>query len=203
MRDLWTSFRSNIVETPSTLSEVDLTDKMVDRFRRPRFGFPGIYDRAPPPPKTLHWKHAPVAGEYHKIYAIICWGILHLAIITRRIGDASLADKSFLWLELELVNTWLPEASIPLFSMKGEAKRLTADSREIFKNLVNCDSPSSMVDLLWTHALCNLNIDQSDPVLVGLERYIADQEAMLSKMSVDEILGKPDSWKWLDVSPNS
>jgi hypothetical protein len=178
-----------------------VSDKVNDRLKRPRFGFPGVFDRAPPPPKTLHWKQAPVAGEYFKIKGILSWAVLHVAIIGERLANSQyqfLVSKCMDRLETDLINTWLPEASIPAFSVKGEAKKLSNEYRIIVDDLMKCGSPESMIDILWETGLRDLGIERSDTRLNTLSQYIEDQQSLLKQMDLMDILESPNSWNWLD-----
>jgi hypothetical protein len=177
--------------------------KIEDRLKRPRFGFPGVFDRAPPPPKTLHWKFAPKEGEYFKLRAMLGWAVLHLAIIGRRLGDHPsrvLLYRCLDRLEVNLVTKWLPEASIPAFSVKGEAKKLTDDFRKVLEDLSACPQPNSIVNQLWDIALKDLGLPRDDPMLLALERYIEDQERFLKRFEIEQIIENSDSWGWIDVS---
>jgi hypothetical protein len=121
-RDIWTGRVRSAVE---------------ERMLRPRFGFPGILDRAPPPPKTLHWRYAPAEGEYNKIRSMLAWGTVHVWLVhsTVRPRFWFVCDKQFDWFYQMLVNKWLPEASIPSFSIKSEAKLLVDEQKQLFKEL--------------------------------------------------------------------
>ena len=179
-----------------------LAAKIDERLRRPRFGFPGIFDRSPPPPKTLHWKHAPVEGEYFKIRGILCWAVLHLALIGRRLKGSDysfLLEKWFEKLENDLVNHWLPDASIPVFSVKGEAKKLTSDLREMLKAFTNCENAEAIADIAWRFGLAELGKDRSEMFLKDLSRYIQEQEAMLRNIEITEMFEESNSWTWKDV----
>jgi hypothetical protein len=175
--------------------------KMSERLQRPRFGFPGVFDRATPPPKTLHWKHAPAAGEYFKIKGMLSWAVLHVAIIGRRLSGTQytfLIDKCMDKLENDLMSVWLPEASIPSFSIKVEAKKLTKEFRIIVEDLVKCESYGSMIDIVWENGLRDLGVERSDTRLVILGRYLAEQESQLKEMDLKDILENPNSWNWID-----
>ena len=179
---------------------LNIYGRVQDRLRQPRFGFPGVFDRAPPPPKTLHWKHAPVSGEYHKLRAMLSWGVLHLALVARRLGSdhpaSFILSNCMSSLENELITTWLPEASIPAFSIKGEAKKLTDDFRQVLSDLVVARDTKQLVDTVWKRSLRDLNISESDVRLSELASYLKDQERMLDQLSVKQIL--TEQWKWKD-----
>ncbi len=179
---------------------LNIFGRVQDRLKQPRFGFPGVFDRAPPPPKTLHWKHAPVSGEYYKLRAMLSWGVLHLALVARRLGPDHPAYFIFSnctsSLENELITTWLPEASIPAFSIKGEAKKLTDDLRQVLSELIAAPDSKNLVETVWKHSLRDFNVPESDVRLSELASYLKEQERMLEQLTVKQIL--TEQWKWED-----
>ena len=164
-----------------------LISRIEDRLYCPRFGFPGAFDRASPPPKTLHWKHAPVSGEYQKIQKILCWATLHIWLIDSRIGPDSpysfLVPFLFDYLSNELTSTWLPEASIPSFSVKSEAKNLT----EWCCKTVLPDLRVSPEKVLL-HA--------PDTLIGDLLEYTNRQQEFLKLMDIQTLV--ETNWKWVD-----
>ena len=176
--------------------------KIVNRVERPRFGFPGVYDRAPPPPKTLHWRHAPAEGEYHKIRSLLTWASLHIWLIQSRIGPghpyAFLVDHSFEFLYNELTSKWLPEASIPSFSIKSEAKRLVDESRSFVADLSLAGSDQAFIDAVWAHGCRDRGISIDDPVIPDLMDYVRRQKNMLASTDLRVIVQEPSSWSWDD-----
>jgi hypothetical protein len=180
----------------------EIGERIYERLRKPRFGFPGVFDRSPPPPKTLHWKHAPAAGEYQKIRAMLCWAVLHLGLIQRRLG----ADTRFNFviehcmsnLENELIMTWLPDASIPAFSLKGEGKKLMEDFSGVLQEVVESESTDGIVKTAWKNGLMDLGIAESDSRIGRLRQYIMSQEEMLRNLSIEDILESSKSWTWID-----
>ena len=180
----------------------ELSEKVYERLRKPRFGFPGVFDRAPPPPKTLHWKHAPAAGEYQKIRAMLCWAVLHLGLIQRRLGPDTrfnfVIENCMSNLENELIMTWLPDASIPAFSLKGEGKKLMDDFSGILREVVESKNADEIVKSVWKNGLMDLGISESDVRIGSLRQYIDSQEEMLRSLSIDDILESSKSWTWND-----
>lgn len=173
--------------------------RITDRLERPRFGFPGLHDRAPPPPKTLHWRYAPAEGEYFKIRKILSWTGIHVWLLKERIGDDSqftfLLDSLYEHVHNQLVSSWLPEASIPSFSIKGEAKLLVDEMKEFVNNLsVYCrnSSPDGIESFLSTHDLCGSH------AIPELFIYISKQRKLLASLDVPKIIQDPSSWTWDD-----
>lgn len=189
IRDLWTQ---------------GVTLKLRDRLERPRFCFPGVFDRAPPPPKTLHWRYAPAEGEYHKIRAMLCWASLHIWLIESSLASDSpyrfLVDYSFEYLYNELVSKWLPEASIPSFSIKGEGKKLVDESRSIVYRLGAATKPGPMMHIVWEEGFRDRGFEQTDPLFEDLYSYIVKQRTMLSSKDVKDLIQNPASWTWDDTS---
>ena len=167
--------------------------KLQNRLECPRFGFPGVFDRSPPPPKTLHWTYAPVDGEYQKIKSILFWAVLHIRLLEQRIGSAPhyafLSGHLFDYLSNELTSTWLPEASIPSFSIKSEGKVLIDWSKSV----------NSSTELEKT---IRLNCQIPDPILADLLIYLSDQETYLAKLDLYQIVHNPSSWQWQDTYSN-
>ena len=178
--------------------------KLRDRLERPRFSFPGVFDRAPPPPKTLHWRYAPAEGEYHKIRAMLCWASLHIWLIESSLASESpywfLVDHSFDYLYNELVSKWLPEASIPSFSIKGEGKKLVDESRSIVERLDASTTRSQMMHIIWEEGFRDRGFEQTDPLFENLYSYIVKQRNLLSSKDVKDLIQDPASWTWDDTS---
>ena len=176
--------------------------KLVDRLQRPRFGFPGVNDRAPAPPKTLHWQFAPAEGEYMKIRAILCWATIHVWLLTARIPEGHpyrfLTEKSFDFLHSELVSVWLPEASIPAFSLKGEAKRLVDECRETLDVFLLAKTGSECMHRIWIHGFRDRGLEESDPRLGDLVAYLVEQKEMMGSLPLTSVVEEPSSWGWLD-----
>ena len=175
-----------------------IVSRIEDRLLHPRFGFPGVFDRAPPPPKTLHWRYAPAEGEYQKIKAILCWGTLHAWMLSRRLSGSPqhlfLIDGIFDHFSNELTAKWLPEASIPSFSIKSEGKQLVEWCRSVSAELDRAESDDKLLDVLWEYGYSNVGIQRSDPILLDLLGYIRRQQELLS-MDVKELLTR---WAWDD-----
>ena len=186
-RDVWT---------------VGFVAKVQDRLEKPRFNFPGVFDRAPPPPKTLHWKHAPAEGEYHKIRSMLCWATVHVWLLSRRIGKehpfSVLVDNSIAFLHNELQTVWLPEASIPSFSVKGEAKRLSDECKSLLVKLQEADSVEAIVNVIWETGYKDRGIERSDPVIQDFVAYLHAQVELLDSMDLADMIERPQSWRWRD-----
>ena len=175
-----------------------IVGKIVNRLERPRFDFPGVFDRAPPPPKTLHWRYAPAEGEYHKIRSMLCWSGIHIGLIRFRISGSPyqfLVGLVYDYLYNELVSKWLPEASIPSFSIKGEAKKLV-DELRLFVDTLSPNCPDRFIEEVRRVSFPMMSSD--DPVLSDLKKYILDQRDLLGQMSLSRIVESPDSWMWID-----
>jgi hypothetical protein len=177
-----------------------LSLKLDNRLEFPRFGFPGVHDRSPPPPKTLHWRFAPATGEYDKIRTILIWGGIHIWLLTDRLR----AEKSFDFLtdclydhlHNALISLWLPEASIPSFSIKSEGKLLIDETKAFVEALTeNSKSPETLVSFLSSHPLC------SSRVCPELVLYITKQRKLLAQIDVDSLVEAPESWTWDDSLP--
>ena len=173
--------------------------RITDRLERPRFGFPGVHDRSPPPPKTLHWRYAPAEGEYFKIRKILSWTGIHVWLLKERIGDDSrftfLLDSLYEHVHNQLVSSWLPEASIPSFSIKSEAELLVDEMKEFVNNLSASSknsSPNGIESFLSTHDLCG---SHATPELLF---YISKQRKLLASLDVPKIIQDPSSWTWDD-----
>ena len=125
-----------------------------------------------------------------------------MALIGRRLRDSDyffILDKWFQQLENDLINQWLPEASIPVFSVKGEAKKLISDLREVMNQVIMCDDAEKIVDCLWEFGLRELGKDRTERFVKDLSRYIRDQETILQNVDIAEMLENPNSWNWNDV----
>ncbi len=170
-----------------------------DRLHHPRFSFPGVYDRAAPPPKTLHWRHAPQDGEYDKMKAMLSWATLHVWLLSRRLKDTDynfLISHCYDHLYNELTGVWLPEASIPGFSIKSEAKMLVDECRETESLLSSSESGEVFRTRLWLRSFSHCHLEQSDPIMLDLIGYLCVQKEMLEGMSCPAIVDS--SWLWKD-----
>lgn len=170
-----------------------------DRLQRPRFSFPGVFDRAAPPPKTLHWRHAPKIGEYNKMKAMLSWATLHVWLLSGRLRGTQyhfLVSHCFDHLYNRLTGVWLPEASIPAFSIKSEAKMILDECRETETLLSSCNCVSSIQSLIWARSLAHCNIPESDPVLSDLLEYLCVQKTLLENLSARAIV--ESAWQWKD-----
>ena len=179
-----------------------VVSKIRDRLEKPRFSFPGLFDRARPPPKTLHWQHAPAEGEFHKIRAMLCWGAIHIWLLSRRIGKdhpySILVDNSLAYLHNELLSVWLPEASIPSFSVKGEAKRLIDECRSTLDSLDQAVTVEAVIQTIWEQGYKDRGIEVCDPVIEDLTVYLQAQMALLDSLDLTCIIENPSSWRWRD-----
>jgi hypothetical protein len=174
-----------------------IRSKICDRLEHPRFGFPGVHDRAPPPPKTLHWRYAPAEGEYEKIRAILVWSGIHIWLIRDRIGNdprySFLEDSVYDYLYNELISQWLPEASIPSFSIKSEGKLLVDELKDFVDSLhTHSTDPNSFASFVSSHALC---ASRSTPEFLS---YITKQRLLLAQLDLPTLIENPSSWSWDD-----
>lgn len=174
-----------------------LRTTLINRLEHPRFGFPGVLDRAPPPPKTLHWRYAPVEGEYEKIRTILTWAGLHIWLIADRLKVdkqyAFLVESLYDYLYNELISCWLPQASIPSFSIKSEGKLLVDELKNFVESLeANESHGEPMIDYLSTNPLCG---SRSTPEFVD---YIRSQQRLLAKLEISVLIQNPPSWSWND-----
>lgn len=178
--------------------------KLVDRLQQPRHGLPGVNDRAPPPPKTLHWKYAPAEGEHAKMRAILCWASLHVWLLRWRIPEGHgceflVEQRSFDFLYNELVSVWLPDASIPSFSLKGEANRLVAECRESVAIFSTSRTDFEFTNRVWTHGYKDRGFVEGDPIISDLYRYVLRQKSMLASLPLKCLLQDDKSWHWIDT----
>jgi hypothetical protein len=177
----------------------NITKCIHDRLLHPRFTFPGVYDRAPPPPKTLHWRYAPKEGEYTKMRAMLSWASLHIWLLSGRLSDTEynfLIDRCYEYLYNELTAVWLPEASIPAFSIKGEAKMLVDECRVFVSQLASTTDPSALQDTIFSHSISHCGLGESDPILTDLISYLVTQKKFLECMSRGDIVDT--QWQWVD-----
>ena len=171
--------------------------KLDNRLENPRFGFPGVHDRSPPPPKTLHWRFAPANGEYDKIRTILTWGGIHIWLLRDRLRDDDrydfLIQCLFDYLYDALIFRWLPEASIPSFSIKSEGK-LLVDETKVFVDALSENSTNSetLKSILATNPLCS---SHTSPELLS---YIAKQRELLAQLDLVTLVEDPSSWTWDD-----
>lgn len=182
--------------------QAGMRSKLRERLQMPRFCLPGVHDRAPPPPRTLHWKFAPAEGEHAKIRAILCWATIHVWVLRSRIPVGHpyevVIDHAFNYLYNELVSVWLPEASIPAFSLKGESERLVDECRETLSVLCSAKTGDEVMHRIWIHGYHDRGFGEDDPSLVELSRYILRQQNMLASLPLESIVEHPSSWRWTD-----
>ena len=179
------------------VSRKSLRANLVNRLEHPRFGFPGVFDRAPPPPKTLHWRYAPMEGEYEKIRTILAWAGIHIWLIADRINQDSryafLTDSLYDYLYNELISIWLPEASIPSFSIKSEGKLLVDELRNFVESLdANASDTQSLTQFLASNTLCGT---RTSPEFIN---YILKQRTLLAESDIPSLIEYPPSWSWDD-----
>jgi hypothetical protein len=130
---------------------------------------------------------------------MLTWAGIHIWLIRDRIGDSNayhfLVENLYDHLYNSLISKWLPEASIPSFSIKSEGKLLVDEVRDFVSSM----NEKNMREHIQTRCYVPLGISETDPVLSELVNYIQQQERMLAEIDLKHIIQNPTSWQWDDT----